>query len=284
MTSRWARISGRVRADPAIAITYVLLAVTAVVALLPIFWMLSTSLKTARDVFDLPIEWIPGDPVWENYPEAYNRNDFTRYFINSLIVAIGVTALHVVLASMAGYGLAKYRFGGRQLVLLAIIVTLVLPLEVIMIPLFLTVQDFGWLNTYQGLIVPVLADAFGVFLMRQYFLALPNALVEAARIDGAGHLRTFFTIGIPLAWPAIATLSIFIFRETWDDFLWPLLIVTESEMRTVPLGVRSFESAELSNFPQIMAISTIATIPLVILFFVFQRQFVRGIAMTGLRE
>jgi ABC-type glycerol-3-phosphate transport system permease component len=120
--------------------------------------------------------------------------------------------------------------------------------------------------------------------MRQYFLSLPNALIEAARIDGAGHVRTFFTIGIPLAWPAIATLAIFIFRETWDDFLWPLLIVTSSEMRTVPLGVRSFESAELSNFPQIMAISTIATIPLLILFFAFQRQFVRGIAMTGLRE
>jgi ABC-type glycerol-3-phosphate transport system permease component len=277
-------ISNRLRGNGVTLITYVLLAITAFVALLPIFWMLSTSLKTPRDVFDLPIDWIPANPVWENYPEAYNRIDFTRYFINSVIVAGSVTVLHVLLASMAGYGLAKYRFGGRQVLLLAIIATLVLPLEVIMIPLFLTVRDLGWLNSYQGLIVPVLADAFGVFLMRQYFLSLPNALIEAARIDGAGHVRTFFTIGIPLAWPAIATLAIFIFRETWDDFLWPLLIVTESNMRTVPLGVRSFESAELSNFPQIMAISSIATIPLLILFFAFQRQFVRGIAMTGLRE
>jgi ABC-type glycerol-3-phosphate transport system permease component len=277
-------MGNRLRANGVALITYVLLAITAFIVLLPIFWMLSTSLKTPREVFQLPIEWIPSDPVWSNYPEAYDRIDFTRYFLNSMIVAGGVTILHVLLATMAGYGLAKYRFGGRQVLLLAIIATLVLPLEVIMIPLFLTVQDLGWLNTYQGLIVPVLADAFGVFLMRQYFLSLPNALIEAARIDGAGHVRTFFTIGIPLAWPAIATLAIFIFRETWDDFLWPLLIVTSSEMRTVPLGVRSFESAELSNFPQIMAISTIATIPLLILFFAFQRQFVRGIAMTGLRE
>lgn len=277
-------MSNRLRGNAVTLVTYLLLAITAFVVLLPIFWMLSTSLKTPREVFDLPIEWIPSNPVWENYPEAYDRIDFTRYFINSLIVACSVTFLHVLLASMAGYGLAKYRFGGRQVLLLAIIATLVLPIEVIMIPLFLTVQDFGWLNSYQGLIVPVLADAFGVFLMRQYFLSLPNALVEAARIDGAGHVRTFFTIAIPLAWPAIATLAIFMFRETWDDFLWPLLIVSDSEMRTVPLGVRSFESAELSNFPQIMAISSIATVPLLLLFFAFQRQFVRGIQMTGLRE
>jgi multiple sugar transport system permease protein len=274
----------RMRGRAARLLSHLILSVTAVVLLLPILWMLSTSLKTPGETFDLPIQWIPADPQFQNYPDAYGRIDFTRYFLNSLIISSSVTLLHVLLASMAGYGLAKYRFGGRRVLLIAIIATLVLPLEVIMIPLFLTVQDLGWLNSYQGLIVPVLADAFGVFLMRQYFLSLPNALIEAARIDGAGHVRTFFTIAVPLSWPAMATLAIFIFRETWDDFLWPLLIVTSSDMRTVPLGVRSFESAELSNFPQIMAISTIATIPLVILFFVFQRRFVRGIAMTGLRE
>jgi ABC-type glycerol-3-phosphate transport system permease component len=265
-------------------IAYGVLVVSGILAFLPILWMLSTSLKLPGDVFDLPIDWIPSDPQFQNYPEAYGRMDFNRYFINSIIVAFGVTILHVLLASMAGYGLAKYRFGGRRYLLLAILATLMLPLEIIMIPLFLTVQDLGWLDTYQGLIIPVIADAFGVFLMRQYFLSLPNALLEAARIDGAGHIRTFFTIAVPLSWPAIATLSIFIFRETWDDFLWPLLVVSSSEMRTVPLGVRAFESAEMSNFPQIMAISTIATIPLVVMFFFFQRQFVRGIAMTGLRE
>ncbi len=264
--------------------SYAALVFVAILALTPILWMLSTSLKTPGDVFDLPIDWIPENPRFQNYVDAYGRLDFTRYFMNSTIVAGAATVLHVLLASFAGYGLAKYRFAGRQLLLVAILATLMLPLEVIMIPLFLTVKDLGWLDTYQGMIVPVLADAFGVFLMRQYFLSLPNSLLEAARLDGAGHIRTFFTIAVPLSWPAIVTLAIFIFRETWDDFLWPLLVVSSSDMRTVPLGVRSFESAELSNFPQIMAISSLASIPLVLLFLVFQRAFIRGIAMSGLRE
>jgi ABC-type glycerol-3-phosphate transport system permease component len=185
---------------------------------------------------------------------------------------------------MAGYGLAKYRFVGARWLLVAILATLMLPIEVIMIPLFLTVRDFGWLDSYQGLILPHIGDAFGIFLMRQYFLSLPNALIEAARIDGAGHVRTFFAIAVPLSRPAMATLAIFMFREVWDEFLWPFLVVTSSDMQTVPIGVRSFQAAELANFPHIMAISTIATVPLVIMFFVFQRQFVRGIQMTGLRE
>jgi multiple sugar transport system permease protein len=264
--------------------SYATLAGLAVLVLLPLIWMVSTSLKTQSEVFTTPINWIPGDPQFSNYPNAYGTLDFSRFFLNSVIVATTVTAIHVVLAAMAGYGLAKYRFVGRRWLFLAILSTLMLPIEVIMVPLFLTVRDFGWLDTYQGLIVPHLADAFGVFLMRQYFLSLPNSLIDAARIDGAGHVRIFFTIAAPLAKPALATLAIFSLRETWDEFLWPFLVVSSNNMRTVPLGVQSFQAAELANYPYIMAISTVATIPLVVMFFVFQRQFVRGIAMTGLRE
>ncbi len=264
--------------------SYVILAGLAVLVLLPLIWMVSTSLKTQGEVFTTPINWIPSDPQFSNYPNAYGTLDFTRFFLNSVIVATTVTSIHVVLAAMAGYGLAKYRFVGRRWLFLAILSTLMLPIEVIMVPLFLTVRDLGWLDTYQGLIVPHLADAFGVFLMRQYFLSLPNSLIDAARIDGAGHVRIFFTIAAPLAKPALATLAIFSLRETWDEFLWPFLVVSSNNMRTVPLGVQSFQAAELANYPYIMAISTVATIPLVVMFFVFQRQFVRGIAMSGLRE
>jgi ABC-type glycerol-3-phosphate transport system permease component len=152
------------------------------------------------------------------------------------------------------------------------------------VPLFLTARDFGWIDTYQGLIIPIVADAFGVFLMRQWFRQLPRSLIDAARIDGAGHLRVFFTIAVPLSWPALLTVAVFAFRETWDDFTWPFLIVQSDSLRTIPLGVRTFQQAELSNFPQIMAIATLATIPVAILYFIFQRYFVRGIAATGLRE
>jgi multiple sugar transport system permease protein len=270
------------------AFLYIALTIVTFFLLLPVFWMVSTSLKTLGSEFDLPIEWIPSDPRWENYAEAWSnpltKSDFARYTLNSVIVTAFVTTINVLLTTMAGYGLAKYRFAGANIVFLAIVVTLILPLEVIMVPLFLTVRDLGWIDTYQGIIVPVIADAFGVFLMRQWFRSLPTSLIDAARIDGAGHIRVFFTIAVPLSWPAILTVAIFTFRETWDDYIWPFLIVQSDDMRTIPLGVRTFQQAELSNFPHIMALSTLATIPLVILYFVFQRYFVRGIAATGLRE
>jgi multiple sugar transport system permease protein len=262
---------------------YGLLLASTVLFLVPIAWMISTSLKSTADVFELPIQWIPTDPQFLNYPESLGKYDFPRFFLNSAIVAATVTSVHVLLASWAGYGLAKYRFGGRQMLFWAILVTLILPLEVIMIPLWLTVQTLGWENSYQGLIVPVIADAFGVLLMRQYYLSLPSELIDAARIDGAGHVRTFFTIAIPNSWPAIVTLAIFMFQATWDEFVWPFLIVNSSEMRTVPLGVQAFQSGELSNFPAVMAVSTVATIPLATLFLVFQRYWIRGVATSGLR-
>lgn len=265
-------------------VSYLLLAGIAFLVLLPLIWMVSTSLKIPSETFNSPIEWIPSDPQWSNYPEAYGRADFNRYFLNSAIVTVVATSIHVLLASIAGYGLAKYRFVGGRWLLIAILVTLMVPLEIIMIPLFLTVKDLGWLNSYQGMIAPHIGDAFGVLLMRQYYLSLPNSLIEAARIDGAGHLRTFFSIAVPLSKPALATLAIFTARETWDEFLWPFLIVSSDSMRTVPIGIQTFARAELSNFPHIMAISTLATIPLVMMFVVFQQQFIKGIQMTGLRE
>lgn len=273
----------RLSSSIANTVTYVLLLGCCVVFLAPILWMVSTSLQTSDHVFDLPIQWIPVDPQFGNYPAALGKYDFVRYFLNSGAVAGSVTAIHVLLASWAGFGLAKYRFAGRELLFWAILVTLLLPLEVIMIPLWLTVHTLGWSNTYAGLIVPVIPDAFGVLLMRQYFLNLPNELIDASRIDGAGHLRTFFTIAVPNAWPAIVTLGIFMFQATWDEFVWPFLVITSSDMKTVPLGVVAFQSSELSDFPSQMAVATVATLPLAALFLIFQRYWVRGVASSGIR-
>jgi multiple sugar transport system permease protein len=267
---------------------YVFLTFFALLTLLPIAWMLSTSLKAQADTFQLPIQWIPDQLMWRNYPDAWNNPQgdagFGRFTINSLVVAGGVTVIHVFLASLAGYGLAKYKFYGRHLLFLAFLATLMLPVETIMVPLFMTTRSLGMLDSYQGLILPTVADAFGILLMRQAFVHLPNSLIEAARIDGAGDFRIFASIAMRLSWPAVATLTIFIFRETFDSFLWPLLITTSGDMYTIPLGIRQFEVANLTNYPQIMAISALATIPAALLFFGFQKSFVRGIAMVGIKE
>lgn len=278
------RGSARLRGQVATIALLLLLSAVTIVFLVPIFWMVSTSLKTNKHVFDLPIQWFPRRPLWTNYPEAYRTVRFTRYFVNSAIVTGCVTVLNVLLAALAGYGLAKYRFLGRHVLLLLILATLMLPLEVVMVPLYLTVQRFGWLNTYQGMIVPVAANALGVLMMRQYFLSLPDDLIAAARIDGAGHLSTFLRIGVPLAWPALLTVAILIFQSTWDDFVWPFLIISNTAKATVPLAVQTFQSAETSNFPMLMAVSSIASVPLTVLFFVFQRQIISGVATTGMRH
>ena len=254
------------------------------VQLLPILWMISTSLKPLRDVFALPVEWIPRPPQWGNYPAAWSQFPFARYFLNSFIVSASVTVLNVFLAGLAGYSLAKYRYFGQRALFIAILSTLMLPIEVVMVPTFLIAKTLGWLNSYQGLIIPVVADAFGIFLMRQFMLGLPDSLVEAARIDGAGELGTYFRIVVPLIWPAVLTLAIFTWRETWDAFVWPFIIISSDTLRTVPIGLQRFQEQYVTTYNSVMAISTIAMIPMVLLFFFFQRAFIRGIALSGLKE
>ena len=281
---RGALTAGRARSLLAEAAAFVVLAGATVAFLVPILWMVSTSLKSNAHVFDLPIGWIPTPPLWDNYPNAYRTVGFTRYFVNSAIVTGCVTLINVCFSALAGYGLAKYRFFGSRFLLVAILATLMLPLEVIMVPLYLTVEQLHWLNSYQGMIVPVAANAIGVLVMRQYFLSLPDDLIAAARIDGAGHFRTFVRIAVPLAWPAILTVGVLIFQSTWDDFVWPFLIISTTSKATVPLAVQTFQSAETSNFPMLMAVSSIASVPLTVLFFVFQRQIIGGVATTGMRH
>lgn len=273
----------RMRLRIATWLTPLVAGAAAFVVLLPVFWMISTSFKQPSEIFSLPIQWLPHQLQFGNYASAWSEYNFTRYTINSVFVTTSVTAAQVLLASLAGFGLAKYKFFGRDVLLIAILSTIMLPVEVIMIPLYLSVHGLGWQNTYQGLIVPVIADAFGVFLMRQYMRRLPDEILEAARIDGASELRIFFQIVMPMSWPAIATLAIFVWRETWDDFVWPFIIVSDDAHRTVPLGIALFQQDYTTDYGQLMAVGVLATIPTALVFFLFQRAFIRGIALTGLK-
>ncbi len=265
-------------------IVYPLLIVVTFIALLPYYWMVASSLKTTENMFAYPVQWIPNPVNWLSYIQAWQAQDFALYFFNSTIVAMAITLGNLLLASLAGYSLCKFRYRGRGILFLLILSTMMLPLEVTMVPLFLIIKQLDWANSYQGLIVPFLVDGFGVFLMRQYLQSIPNDLIEAARIDGASELRIFAQIVMPLCKPALAALGVFTFREAWDMYIWPLIIVTKDSLRTVPLGISLFMSNYGTAWDQLMAIATIGTLPMILLFFFLQRSFIQGIAITGLKE
>jgi len=264
--------------------TYLFLFLISFIGLLPFYWMVSCSLKTNENMFLMPLQWFPHPINWNAYGDAWKAQDFTRYFLNTTFVAVAITVGNLLLASLAGYSLAKFRYFGRGVLFLLILSTMMLPLEVTMVPLFLIVKKFGWPNTYEGLIVPFIVEGFGVFLMRQYLQSVPNELIEAARIDGASELRIYAQIVMPLCKPALAALGVFTFREAWDMYIWPLIIVTKDSLRTLPLGISLFMSSFGTAWDQLMAVAAIGTLPMVLLFFFLQRSFIKGIAVTGLKD
>jgi multiple sugar transport system permease protein len=278
---RWLRSLRRRRAK--LIVSGALIAI-ACVTLLPFYWMLSSSLKTMETMFSLPIQWLPWPPNWMSYVLAWQAQDFTRYFLNSGLVAVAITLSNLLLCSLAGYSLTKFHYRGRGITFLAILSTMMLPLEVTMVPLFLIIKRLDWANTYQGLIVPFLVDGFGVFLMRQYMLSIPRDLIDSARIDGASELRIFWMIVLPLCKPALVALAVFTFREAWDMYIWPLIIITKDSLRTLPLGISLFMSSYGTSWDQLMAIAVLGTLPMILLFFFLQRAFIQGIAATGLKE
>jgi len=260
------------------------LVLIACATLLPFYWMFSSSLRTMENMFSIPIQWIPEPLNWRSYALAWQAQDFTRYFLNSGVVAIAITLGNLILCSLAGYSLTKFHYRGRGIMFVLILSTMMLPLEVTMVPLFLIIKELNWANSYQGLIVPFLVDGFGVFLMRQYMLSIPKDLIDSARIDGASELRIFWMIVLPLCKPALVALAVFTFRESWDMYIWPLIIITKDSLRTLPLGISLFMSSYGTSWDQLMAIAVLGTLPMILLFFFLQRAFIQGIAATGLKE
>ncbi|MFI5341163.1 MAG: carbohydrate ABC transporter permease [Candidatus Methylomirabilales bacterium] len=267
-----------------VLVTYPLLILIGLIGLLPYYWMVSSSVKTTANLFAVPPQWIPNPINWRAYGEAWRAQDFTRYILNSAVVSVAITVGNLLLASLAGYSLCKFRYVGRGPLFLLILSTMMLPLEVTMVPLFLIVKKLDWPNTYAGLIVPFLVEGFGVFLMRQYLQSIPNELIEAARIDGASDLRIYAQIVMPLCKPALAALGVFTFREAWDMYIWPLIIVTKDSLRTLPLGISLFMSSFGTAWDQLMAVAAIGTLPMILLFFLLQRSFIQGISISGFKE
>jgi multiple sugar transport system permease protein len=266
-------------------VAYIGLAALAVVCLLPFVWMLATSLKTVDEVIREPHKLIPSDPQFSNYTSLWTDFPMSAWILNSFKVSALVTIGVVATSALAAYAFARIDFPGRNVIFLAFLATLMIPGMVYQVPKFALIQKIGWQNTHSALIVPALSSAFGVFLLRQFFLTLPRELEEAARMDGAGHFRIFTRIILPLSGPALATLAVFTFVATWNDFLNPLLFIDDYQKYTLQVGLSFLNEQHRSviNFNRLMAGDVIALIPMIVVFIAAQRYYVRGIALTGIK-
>lgn len=262
---------------------YLLIGLGAVIMLFPLFWMITTAFKADSEVFATPLRWLPSSLRWENFTIPFQQKPFVLWFANSLFVAIGVTIGNLLICSLAGYGFAKFTFPGKRVLFYLILATFMIPLQVTMVPLFLVVKSLGWTDSYTGLIVPVMVDAFGIFLMRQFIQDIPDDYIDQARIDGAGELRIWWSIVIPMLRPILSALGILTFLSNMDELLWPLILITTESLRTIPLGLSTFENTYQTVHNQLMAIALLAMLPVYLVFILFQRQIIQGMTMTGLK-
>ena len=251
--------------------------------LLPFFWMVTTSLKTHIETMRVPIQWLPTVPQWRNYTDALSVAPFGRYFFNSFVMAITTTVGEVFTTILAAYAFAKMRFAGKGVLFAILLGTLMIPGQMLLIPNYVTINRLGWHDQYQALIIPWLASVFGIFLLRQFFRSIPDELHDAAKIDGCSRFRFLWRIVVPLSKPAIMTVALLKFLGSWNSFQWVLIMTNREVMRTVPVGLMSFRSEVGTAYEQLMAASVLAIIPVLILFFFTQKQFIQGVARTGIK-
>lgn len=262
-------------------IRWLLLFAGGILMVMPIVYMISTSLKWPHEIYNVNL--IPDEPTLENYIYVLEDGRFYGWFVNSLVIAVLTTISNLFFDSLVGYTLCKFKFPGRTLVFIAILSTLMIPTEMLVIPWYLMSQSLGWLDTYWGIMFPGMMTAFGVFLMKQFFESVPDDFIEAARIDGLNEFQIWWTVAMPLVRPALAALAIFVFLGNWTAFLWPLIVTNSVEMYTLPVGLSGFGDEADVQWELIMTGAAISTIPTLIVFLVFQRFIIRGVVMAGLK-
>jgi ABC-type glycerol-3-phosphate transport system permease component len=265
-------------------LVYGVLIVFSLVIFMPFAWGVLSSFKTKDELSAIPATILPKTFAWENYRHVISTGFFLRDNLNSFIITSVSTVLTILICSLAGYGLTKFKFKGQNIIFIVFLGTMMIPIQTTMIPVFILTSRLGMLNTYRGIILPMLANAYGIFLMRQFMLTIPDALIEASRIDGCREFRIFYKIAVPLAKPAIGTLSILTFLEGWNSFLWPLILLSKSEMSTVQVGLRRFQGEYSSQGNYVMAAAVLAIIPVAVVFILFQRYIIEGISTSGLKE
>jgi multiple sugar transport system permease protein len=259
------------------------LIIGSVLFLYPFVWMVSTSVKDNIEVYSRPLALIPAEWRFDNYVTAFTLVPFGRFYLNTIIMTLGRVFGQLFLASMAAYAFARIAFPGRNTLFVLVLAVMMMPSMVTMIPRFILIMNLGWLDTFYGLIVPGLADAFGVFLLRQYFLTLPQELTDAAAMDGCNPFQTFVKVALPLSRPILAAYGFLVVLWTWNDFLWPLVVVTSTEMHTISLGIQLFQNQYTKNVAVMMAAASISILPMMVLFLFAQRYIIEGIAKSGLK-
>ncbi len=269
------------RRDPRKILIWTLLALGGIVMIMPFAFMISTSLKGRGEVYDLRL--VPLAPTLENYAYLFRETKFVRWFFNSFSIASVSTISVLFFDSLAGYVLCKYRFKGRQVVFVAILSTLMIPTEMLVIPWYVMSKNMGWLDTYWGIMFPGMITGFGVFLMKQFFETVPDALIDAARIDGLSEFRIFWEVALPLVTPALSALAIFTFLGSWTAFLWPLIVTNSSSNYTVPVGLASFSGEFSTEWNMIMTGAAVATIPTLVVFILLQKYIIRGVILSGVK-
>ena len=257
-----------------------LLVALAALSLAPLLWMFSVSLMQPGEASHFPPPLWPSHATWDNYRELFLRGGMGRYLFNSLVIATATTALSLLLNTLAGYAFAKLRFAGRESVFRALLAAVVIPAQVAMMPLFLLLKQMHLINTYAGAIVPGMAGVFGIFLVRQYARSIPDELLEAARIDGAGEFRIFFQIVLPALKPILVTLAIFSFLGAWNDFMWPLIVLSDDQLHTLPVALASLSREHVQDNELMMAGSVVTVLPVLVLFLALQRYYLQGL-MAG---
>jgi multiple sugar transport system permease protein len=258
-------------------------ALIGLLVLAPLLWMVAAALMPRGAAQTYPPPLWPERPTLDNFRELFTRLHLGRYFLNSVLISLAITASALLLNSMAGYAFAKLRFRGRDGLLKLMLAGLVVPLQVGMLPLFLLLKELHLINTYWAVIIPSMATIYGIFMVRQYALAIPNSLLDAARVDGAGEFRMFFTIVLPVIRPVLATLAVFTFLSAWNDFMWPLIVLTGNDRYTLPVAVAILSSEHVQDAELMMAGSLVTMLPVLMLFVVLQRQLIGGIMMGGVK-
>ncbi|MQA01987.1 MAG: ABC transporter permease subunit [Streptosporangiales bacterium] len=264
-------------------VIWVALVCGAVVMTFPLYWMFATAVRPRNELFGGGLDLVPSEFVWTNFTDAWGKLPWAAFYFNSIAIAVFAVAITVFINLMAGYAFAKYRFRGRDIIFFLMVSTLMVPIQVIQVPEFIVVAEMGLVNSIWGVVLPRSAEAFGIFLVRQFLVSIPDELLESARLDGASEFRIFWSVVLPLCKPVIAVLVIFTFMWRWNDFAWPLVVLQEKAAFTVPLGLNLAKGLYYTDWTGLMSMTLLSVIPMLVVFIIFQRSFVQGIASTGMK-